>query len=61
MILSRREEIAQFLGTLGVLLINRFKEREENVKWDIFHAYTALLSQIRSLIPSFSAISLVGF
>uniref|UniRef100_A0A9J2Q9E8 TATA-binding protein interacting (TIP20) domain-containing protein n=1 Tax=Ascaris lumbricoides TaxID=6252 RepID=A0A9J2Q9E8_ASCLU len=57
-ILSHRENIGDFLTKLGPLLISRFKEREDNVKWDIFHAYTALLSQIRSLIPNFSSITL---
>uniref|UniRef100_A0A915D6E3 DUF3385 domain-containing protein n=1 Tax=Ditylenchus dipsaci TaxID=166011 RepID=A0A915D6E3_9BILA len=36
---------------LGPLLINRFKEREDNVKYDIFQAYTALLKQTRQLLP----------
>uniref|UniRef100_A0A915PP10 TATA-binding protein interacting (TIP20) domain-containing protein n=1 Tax=Setaria digitata TaxID=48799 RepID=A0A915PP10_9BILA len=56
LILSRRDEIVKYLTSFGPLLISRFKEREENVKWDIMHAYTALLSQIRNLIPNFSAI-----
>uniref|UniRef100_A0A914ZPD0 TATA-binding protein interacting (TIP20) domain-containing protein n=8 Tax=Parascaris univalens TaxID=6257 RepID=A0A914ZPD0_PARUN len=58
LILSHRENIGDFLSKLGPLLISRFKEREDNVKWDIFHAYTAILSQIRSLIPNFSSITL---
>uniref|UniRef100_A0A0R3RXJ3 TIP120 domain-containing protein n=1 Tax=Elaeophora elaphi TaxID=1147741 RepID=A0A0R3RXJ3_9BILA len=56
LILSRRDEIVKYLTLFGPLLISRFKEREDNVKWDIMHAYTALLSQIRNLIPNFSAI-----
>ncbi|MCP9262800.1 Cullin-associated NEDD8-dissociated protein 1 [Dirofilaria immitis] len=56
LILSRRDEIVKYLTSFGPLLISRFKEREDNVKWDIMHAYTALLSQIRNLIPNFSAI-----
>ncbi|MFN9905389.1 MAG: hypothetical protein ACK56F_04595 [bacterium] len=30
--------------------MNRFKEREENVKADIFHAYRALLRQTKPSI-----------
>jgi hypothetical protein len=30
--------------------LNRFKEREENVKADIFHAYRALLRQTKPSI-----------
>jgi len=48
-ILSRHEMIEQFYRTISPALINRFKEREENVKADIFHAYQALL---RSTKPS---------
>ncbi|VDN24737.1 unnamed protein product [Gongylonema pulchrum] len=58
-ILSHRDEAVQYLISLGPLLISRFKEREDNVKWDIMHAYTALLSQIRNLIPNFSELSSV--
>lgn len=59
-VLSHRDEIVKYLITLGPLLISRFKEREDNVKWDIMHAYTALLSQTRNLIPNFSAICFVS-
>ena len=31
-------------------MIQRFKEREENVKADIFHAYVALLKQTKTAI-----------
>ena len=31
-------------------MISRFKEREENVKADIFHAYVALLKQTKTAI-----------
>ena len=30
----------------------RFKEREENVKADIFHAYMALLKQTKPVVPT---------
>ncbi|XP_022915623.1 cullin-associated NEDD8-dissociated protein 1 [Onthophagus taurus] len=42
---SRIELLSEFYKTLSPALIGRFKEREENVKSDIFHAYTALLKQ----------------
>lgn len=59
-ILSRREQIVEFLASLGPLLISRFKEREESVKLDIIHAYTALLSQVHNLIPNFSSLYAVS-
>jgi len=46
-IVSRHEMIEQFYKTISPALINRFKEREENVKADIFHAYQALLRQTK--------------
>uniref|UniRef100_A0A0N5AZJ8 TIP120 domain-containing protein n=1 Tax=Syphacia muris TaxID=451379 RepID=A0A0N5AZJ8_9BILA len=58
LIASRREQIVEFSETLGSLLISRFKEREDNVKWDIFHAFTQLLCQIRNLFPNFSSLCL---
>lgn len=45
---SRLELIEEFYKTLSPALIARFKEREENVKSDIFHAYIALLKATRS-------------
>jgi cullin-associated NEDD8-dissociated protein 1 len=38
-------------GTVAPLLLSRFKEREESVKIDIFHAYEALLKQTRLFLP----------
>ena len=35
---------------MSPILIGRFKEREENVKADIFHAYIALLKQTKPAI-----------
>lgn len=42
---SRHDLLQDFYKTLSPVLISRFKEREENVKADIFSAYIALLKQ----------------
>lgn len=47
LIATRQELIEEFYRTLSPALISRFKEREENVKSDIFHAYVALLRNTR--------------
>ena len=39
-----------FYSSVSPKLISRFKEREENVKADIFHAYVALLKQTKTAI-----------
>uniref|UniRef100_A0A6B2EGK5 Putative tata-binding protein-interacting protein n=1 Tax=Phlebotomus kandelakii TaxID=1109342 RepID=A0A6B2EGK5_9DIPT len=44
---TRHELLEEFYKTLSPALISRFKEREENVKSDIFHAYIALLKATR--------------
>ncbi|XP_015609851.1 cullin-associated NEDD8-dissociated protein 1 isoform X1 [Cephus cinctus] len=44
---SRRELLPDLYKVVSPALIARFKEREENVKSDIFHAYIALLRQTR--------------
>lgn len=44
---TRTELLEEFYRTLSPALIARFKEREENVKSDIFHAYVALLKATR--------------
>ncbi|XP_014472303.1 PREDICTED: cullin-associated NEDD8-dissociated protein 1 [Dinoponera quadriceps] len=44
---SRRELLSDLYKVVSPALICRFKEREENVKSDIFHAYIALLRQTR--------------
>ncbi|CAL4060788.1 unnamed protein product, partial [Meganyctiphanes norvegica] len=44
---TRHEMLVEFYKTVSPQLISRFKEREENVKVDIFHAYMALLRQTR--------------
>merc|ERR1719285_1700086 len=49
-ILSRHEMIDSFYRTISPALITRFKEREENVKSDIFHAYIALLRQTKPVV-----------
>ncbi|KAM7353038.1 cullin-associated and neddylation-dissociated 1 isoform 1-T1 [Cochliomyia hominivorax] len=48
-IASRHDMIEDFYKDLSPALISRFKEREENVKSDIFHAYVALLKNSRSV------------
>lgn len=47
-IATRHELLEEFYKTLSPALIARFKEREENVKSDIFHAYIALLKATKS-------------
>lgn len=47
-IATRPELLDEFYKTLSPSLIARFKEREENVKSDIFHAYIALLKSTRN-------------
>jgi len=39
----------------GSLLINRFKEREDNVKYDLLFAYSALLKLTKQLCPELAA------
>lgn len=48
---SRHDMLVDFYKTISPQLISRFKEREENVKVDIFNAYIALLRQTRSSGP----------
>lgn len=47
LISSRPDLLSDFHCTLAPALIRRFKEREENVKADIFGAYIVLLRQTR--------------
>ncbi|RZB66666.1 cullin-associated NEDD8-dissociated protein 1 [Asbolus verrucosus] len=49
-ICTRHELLSEFYRVLSPVLISRFKEREENVKSDIFRAYIALLRQTKSTI-----------
>lgn len=44
---SRPDLLPDFHRTLAPALIHRFKEREENVKADVFGAYIVLLRQMR--------------
>lgn len=44
---TRHELLSEFYTTVSPALINRFKEREENVKADIFRTYVALLKQTK--------------
>ncbi|XP_065063149.1 cullin-associated NEDD8-dissociated protein 1-like [Rhopilema esculentum] len=44
---SRPDLLREFYASVSPKLIARFKEREENVKSDIFQAYVALLRQTR--------------
>jgi cullin-associated NEDD8-dissociated protein 1 len=49
-IATRHELLPEFYIKVSPVLISRFKEREENVKADIFHAYIALLKQTKPAI-----------
>lgn len=51
---TRHEMLAEFYRSVSPALITRFKEREENVKNDIFHAYISLLRQTRPAATSAS-------
>lgn len=44
---SRRDLLVELYGSVGPTLVSRFKEREDNVKTDIFSAFVALLRQTR--------------
>jgi cullin-associated NEDD8-dissociated protein 1 len=46
---TRHELLEEFYTTLSPSLIARFKEREENVKSDIFHCFIALLKATRPI------------
>eukprot|EP00094_Tigriopus_californicus_P003508 TCALIF_03374-PA protein Name:"Similar to CAND1 Cullin-associated NEDD8-dissociated protein 1 (Pongo abelii)" AED:0.06 eAED:0.07 QI:1083/0.72/0.58/1/0.90/0.83/12/134/999 len=49
-IATRHEMLNEFYRQVSPALISRFKEREENVKADIFHAFVALLRQTKPVI-----------
>lgn len=49
-ITTRHEMLADFYKIASPTLIARFKEREENVKSDIFHCYVALLRQTKPTV-----------
>ena len=44
---TRHEMLLEFYRSVSPALVARFKEREENVKADVFHAYLSLLKQTR--------------
>ncbi|XP_043934569.1 cullin-associated NEDD8-dissociated protein 1-like [Protopterus annectens] len=46
---TRHDMVQEFYKTVSPALISRFKEREENVRADIFHAYISLLRQTRPI------------
>lgn len=48
LITTRQEFIESFCQDLGPILILRLKEREENVKSDIFHVYITLLKSAKT-------------
>uniref|UniRef100_A0A0K8UC02 Cullin-associated NEDD8-dissociated protein 1 n=3 Tax=Bactrocera latifrons TaxID=174628 RepID=A0A0K8UC02_BACLA len=48
LIITRHEYIESFCQDLGPILILRLKEREENVKSDIFHVYITLLKSAKA-------------
>ncbi|ELU01651.1 hypothetical protein CAPTEDRAFT_19001 [Capitella teleta] len=49
-IATRHAMLDEFYANVSPALISRFKEREENVKADIFHAYITLLKQTKPTI-----------
>ncbi|CAJ0582763.1 unnamed protein product, partial [Mesorhabditis spiculigera] len=52
LVCSRRERMLHSINTYAPILIGRLKEREENVRTDIFGAAVTLLRQIGTFIPS---------
>lgn len=52
-VVSTRPELLLYLyRTVSMPLLNRFKEREENVKLDIFNVYISLLRQTKASVSS---------
>ncbi|CAH1772992.1 unnamed protein product [Owenia fusiformis] len=49
---TRHEMLQELYKTVSPALVSRFKEREENVKADIFHAYITLLRQTKPTVSS---------
>ncbi|KAH7701290.1 Cullin-associated NEDD8-dissociated protein 1, partial [Aphelenchoides avenae] len=47
----RTDRLYDNYNDLGPLLIGRFKEREESVRYDVFQGYAALLRQTRLFLP----------
>ncbi|XP_070701638.1 cullin-associated NEDD8-dissociated protein 2 [Pempheris klunzingeri] len=48
LISTRRDLLVSFYASIGPALLARFKEREENVRADVFGAFSALLRQTRA-------------
>ena len=48
LILSRPDRLPELLPVLLPALITRFREREENVKMDVFATFNDLLAQART-------------
>lgn len=51
LITYRHDALEENYDKFGSLLINRFKEREDNVKYDLLFAYSALLKLTKQLCP----------
>lgn len=52
-VISTRHELLAFIyKKISPVLISRFKEREENVKSDIFHAFISLLKQTKPTVSN---------
>ena len=51
LITSRSDRLGEHYATLAPLLLDRFKERDQSVKIDVFRAYEALLKQTRLFLP----------
>lgn len=46
LILAYPEQLGELYSAAAEQLVARFREREESVKADVFHAYTVLLEQV---------------
>lgn len=51
MINHRTDRLEYHYQAIAPLLLNRFKEREESVKLEVFRAFDALLKQTRVFLP----------
>ncbi|KAK0411409.1 hypothetical protein QR680_005641 [Steinernema hermaphroditum] len=52
LLVTRRSELVQSIRDLGSVLILRMKEREENVRIDVFQSYVSLLKEVRTSVPN---------
>ncbi|KAL3080781.1 hypothetical protein niasHS_014886 [Heterodera schachtii] len=55
LITFRTEKLSESYDHFGPLLISRFREREDNVKYDIFAAYSALLRLTKQMNPELAS------